>query len=323
MIRILHKNAGFTLVELMIAIVLGLLVTAAATQLFIGGSVSYRLQDNVAELQDGGVFGLNYATQQIQLANYGNSDHIGLTHITPRGGIVLTSGDRTATNVNIKNLVDNKKVDAKYLSQSAGANGWTGLSNTTTDSDQLTIQFIAPVDMMNCEGEKVFKGDLVVQRYFLRTYNSTSKDDSSVASLGLACDANDPNIKANISSDPESITGFGTATNLGEVIIPRVDQFKVQVLAKLNSNYRYYSLNDYLAVASSSTAQIPEIQLIRISVLIRSQVKTESVANDPNKTFVMLGENVTLKTAAVGNSNRYSRAVYETSISLRNGLKES
>lgn len=317
-----RKQSGFTLVELMIAIVLGLLVTAAAMQLFVGGSISYRLQENAAEVQDGGVFGLNYATQQIQLANYGNSDHLGLTPTTPQGGIVFTSGLREATDVNITSLVDDQKIDSKYLSHAAGATGWGGLSNTTTQSDQLTIQFIAPVEMMNCEGERVFKGDLVVQRYFLRSHQSATTDDENVASLGLACDANTPNTLANVSSNPEALSRFGTDTSLGEVIIPRVDQFKVQVLAKTGNNYRYYNLNDYKTAAESAT-EVPEIQLIRISVLIRSNVRTENVANNPNKTFVMLGEDVTLKTASEGNSNRYSRAVYETSISLRNALKES
>lgn len=321
-------ESGFSIIELMIAIALGLLVTAAAIQLFMGGSISYRLQQNVAEVQDGGIFGLDYMTQQIQLANYGNADNLGLTDQTTRGGVVLSSGIATTPNVNITSLVGTSKIEDQYLSQSAGATGWDGLSNTTTASDQLTTQFLAPVDMFNCEGQKVFKGDLVVQRYFLRSYRSDAKDDSNVASLGLACDANTPNTLANVTPTPDTLTGFGTSTSLGEIIIPRVDQFKVQVLAKNGSNYKYYTLNNYLAAAKANRAAAtalpaPEIQLIKISVLIRSQSKTEVSSINPSKSFPMLGEAITLKTASTGNTNRYAREVYETTISLRNGYKES
>lgn len=323
-----HDEAGFTLIELMVAIVLGLLIAAAAMQLFLGGSMSYRLQQNVAEVQDGGIFGLDFMTQQVQLANYGNSDNLAMTDQTPNGGIVFSSGDAATENVNINSLVNGKKINDLYLSRSTGFAGWNGLSNSTVSSDQLTIQFIAPVNMFNCEGENVLKGDLVIQRYFLRTYQVVNGEDSHVASLGLACDANRPNALANVTNKPASIHGFGTTTVLGEIIIPRVDQFKVRVLAKLGNNYKYYTLNDYVAAAKSNrTASparpIPEIQLLKLSVLVRSQSKTETSEINPNLKFNMLGDEITLKTAAVKNSNKYVREVYETTISLRNGYKES
>ena len=41
---VLWKQRGFTLIELMVALALGLILVAAATQLFIGGLLSSRLQ---------------------------------------------------------------------------------------------------------------------------------------------------------------------------------------------------------------------------------------------------------------------------------------
>ena len=319
-------QSGFTLIELMVAIVLGLLITAAAMQLFLGGTISYRMQENVAEVQDGGIFGMDYITQQIQLANYGNSDNLALNDRTKQGGIIFTSGTSADKDVNIKSLVAGKKIEDRYLSHSSGEAGWSGLSNTTTASDQLTIQFLAPVDMINCEGEKVFKGDRVIQRYFLRSYNSKASDDSNVASLGLACDANTPNAKTSVNNDPSSLNGFGTSESLGEIIIPRVDQLKIKVLARNGSNYKYYTIKEYREIAESNRATSidpPEIQLVKISALIRSQAKTQTNAINPAKSFTMLGDSVALKTASAGNNNRYARAVYETTIFLRNGYRES
>ncbi|EXE97941.1 prepilin-type N-terminal cleavage/methylation domain protein [Acinetobacter sp. 1592897] len=68
----LEKQQGFTLIELMVALALGLILVAAATQLFIGGILSSRLQKANAEIQDSGIFGLDYIIRDIRLVNYGN-----------------------------------------------------------------------------------------------------------------------------------------------------------------------------------------------------------------------------------------------------------
>lgn len=63
---------GFTLIELMVALVLGLLVSAAAVQLFTGSILSTRMQQANDELQNSGIFGLDYIVRDIRLANYEN-----------------------------------------------------------------------------------------------------------------------------------------------------------------------------------------------------------------------------------------------------------
>lgn len=65
-----NKEQGFTLIELIVALALGLILVAAATQLFIGGLLSSRLQKANAEIQDSGIFGLEYMARDIRLLNY-------------------------------------------------------------------------------------------------------------------------------------------------------------------------------------------------------------------------------------------------------------
>lgn len=67
------KQAGFTLIELMIAITLGLILVAVAIQMLISGQRNYRIQSSAASLQDSGLFGINYVTKNIRLANHGNA----------------------------------------------------------------------------------------------------------------------------------------------------------------------------------------------------------------------------------------------------------
>ena len=62
-------QSGFTLIELMIALALGLVISAAAIMLFLTGQRSYVLQQGMADLQDNANFGLNYVTKDIRHAN--------------------------------------------------------------------------------------------------------------------------------------------------------------------------------------------------------------------------------------------------------------
>jgi type IV pilus assembly protein PilW len=66
----LKLQQGLTLIELMIAIVLGLLITAGMIELFVNSKQSYRVQENISRLQENGRFAMNFITQDIRMADY-------------------------------------------------------------------------------------------------------------------------------------------------------------------------------------------------------------------------------------------------------------
>jgi type IV pilus assembly protein PilW len=51
-----RRQSGFSLVELMIALVLGLLLVAALTSIYLGSSQSYRTQGSISQVQEAGRF---------------------------------------------------------------------------------------------------------------------------------------------------------------------------------------------------------------------------------------------------------------------------
>ncbi|MFC3608766.1 PilW family protein [Stutzerimonas tarimensis] len=61
---------GFGLVELMIALVIGLLLSAVAIQVFLSSKNTYRLQDSIARLQENGRFAIHYLSTDIRMAGY-------------------------------------------------------------------------------------------------------------------------------------------------------------------------------------------------------------------------------------------------------------
>lgn len=354
------RVSGFTLVELMVAITLGLLITAAAIQLFTGGLVTSRLQQANAEIQDSGIFGVEYVARDVRLANFGNVSKPVLNDRTLWGGIIFTANSTLNITSNAGSATPAVLPDVNFLSNAGSASGylasgllshsvgtgetvstttneWRGLSNVSgQNSDQLTIQFIAPSAMTNCEGRNVLTGDLVVQRYFIRAdANGTVNND-----YALACDANIPNGPASVppsandapytiaTSQPYIIKGLGDA---GQIVIPRVDHFHVLLGTRNDAgNLAYYTINQYKALrtaATSATATAPAVSgtvpprivSVQVAVLIRSVNNAKDGLIDPTRTFSMLDQTVT----PTDTTSRFVRRVYISTIAIRNGLGDT
>ena len=291
-------QAGFTLIELIIALALGLIISAAALQLFTGGLITTRLQQASAELQDSGVFGLEYMAHDIRLANYGNINNPELTDTSSLSGIVLTSGTTGKVNLPLS-------LDSQFLTASGG------VSNVNEASDSLLILFLTPNKMINCEGQEVEAGEYVLQRYFLR------KDDNgqNATDYALACDANTPPAKT-----IAAITGMGTQS---QIIMPRVDHLRFYLGTQANNkaNTTYYTINGYKAAtqtASAANVKPPRIVSVKVGVLVRSKDDTKSTQVDLSQAIPFMNTSVTLK----NKTNKYLRREYTTTIALRNAMGE-
>lgn len=66
----MKKQFGFSIVELMIAITLGMLVTGAVMSVFLTSSKTNKTQDNMARLQENARFALNKMQTDIRMAGY-------------------------------------------------------------------------------------------------------------------------------------------------------------------------------------------------------------------------------------------------------------
>lgn len=315
----LNRSKGFTLVELMVSIVLGLLLVAAAIQLFINGQIAYRVQQAGATIQDSGAFGLSYMTQSIRLANYGNSGP--MNDETLLGGVVL-SGEAASTsparNGNLKGMrINNALITTdKYLT----ANAKNPSAYGSIKSDQLVIMYQAPQDMTNCAGENVTgptktmttmtSGQYVIERYYIK------KDGTNVAA-GLYCDAGifTDSDAARKSAAGLNITGYGTG---GTMVASNVEYMRVQLMVRPTATTtRTMPINTYnsLVISDAPTGtQIkarPAIIGINLGLLVRS---TESAgSNQGAKVYKIIDKNITAP------DDGYIRNVYLTTIALRNG----
>lgn len=366
----MKTQAGFTLVELMISLALGLLISAAAIMLFLTAQRSYTLQQGMADLQDNANFGLNYITKDIRLTNL-NVAEAEINDQSSYGGIVLTSSVNATTDTtytpprplsNLFRTIVGNSAGVNLLSRSDGmtvgtAPAWTGASNVllsaggALSSDQLTIQYRPQyllddkgtsattdddwVGGYDCEGNEIRfpraeNLRMYVQRYFLRT------DDNALANepnspLALACDAGyyhigpfnvanptaTPPVVATIPPvEPTAIIGFGES---GQIILKRVDYFRVLLGVQSGSNYRYISVDDYMKIAAGSRPRILSLQL---GALIRSVQPAGSdsiIKND--QVFQVLDQSVKVKTPAA-TAPKYVRQVVAQTVALRNTFGE-
>jgi type IV pilus assembly protein PilW len=87
-----HFSRGLSLVELMVALAVGLLLTAAIMQIFLSTKNTYRIQESMARLQENGRFAVSYLVTDLRMAGYmgcGNIDRIPINIIA--SGLTNTS----------------------------------------------------------------------------------------------------------------------------------------------------------------------------------------------------------------------------------------
>ncbi len=66
-----HKNQrGFTLVELMVALVIGLVILLGVAKIFSANRVTYSVLEATGRLQENGQYALNFISQQLRLTGY-------------------------------------------------------------------------------------------------------------------------------------------------------------------------------------------------------------------------------------------------------------
>nr|WP_309596673.1 PilW family protein [Moraxella osloensis] len=296
MISSYRSTSGFTLIELMISLVLGLLISAAVIQVYLTNTKTASTQKSGSELQEASVFGLQQLESHLRLANLGNSV-TSITDTTAGGGIVLS----------LQNIRVTDTAYSPFLTHTAGDTGFTSVSNITgINSDQLTIQFknTTGIKIADCESADVELGDTVIERYFIRSSSTTGQG------LVLACDAgrvDSSGVKTYASTDTKQ---FGLN---GQEFIIGVDQFKILLGIQTDAPsdaglMRYLTASEYLALSGTK----PPITAVKIGLIVRGS--SPVIGSDVATSFKLLGATQPLKSG----QPKLVRTTYESTTLLRN-----
>jgi type IV pilus assembly protein PilW len=102
--HLMHRSRaqrGFTLLELMVAMVLGLMLMAVAIQIFIGNRDIHRFNNNLARVQENGRFAFGQIARVVRMTGY-QGDSAAAWVLGPmslvNGGVTALAGTDNATN---------------------------------------------------------------------------------------------------------------------------------------------------------------------------------------------------------------------------------
>jgi type IV pilus assembly protein PilW len=166
-----RHHHGFTMIELMVSLALGMLVAAAATQLLVTNAVSFTAQRGITDVQDNGRFAMDFISRDIRPAGLKPAN----TYDNQYPPIVVDTSQMPGASAGVLTM---------------NAVPSTGLGA----SDQLLVQRLTFVDTVDCEGNVVEANRYVVSRYFLRADPATNADSA------LACDGgfHDESVLSNV-----------------------------------------------------------------------------------------------------------------------------
>lgn len=305
------NQTGFTLLELIIALALGLMVSAIAIQLTFTAQKGVSNQQALSNLQSDALFGLEALVRDIRLANLNAADVV-VNDSVLHGGVVLSAMNYSSKkNEENATEIDIELVDALTNGSISNPSNLVGVT-----SDQLVIQYRNMMkDQFDCEGKQIPVDTYVVQKYFIR--KDDARDDPNEP-YALAC------VAASYTGDePAKIDLSGN----GQIIIPRVDHFRV-LLGVAHDKCIATDLSDgimscfgYMPIETykSLTGAKPQIVSLQLGLLVRS---TNSVGNNDlfNKDKIYNVLNDSAKLTEHSKNSRYMRNVVSQTIALRNGF---
>lgn len=186
---------GFTLVELLVAMTLGLLVLLAIGSIYIGSRATFRLQDDNARLQETGRYALEVMGRGIRQAGFWNMPINPVDTATGFGGTPIA-----------------------------------GVNAASPASDTITVQYDGLTGDRDCEGTVLAANMLVTETYRLTGNNLVCDGvDVDTAFQPLVADIEDMQILYGLMNTPTDplqsavqYTAALTAADQGRVVSARV-----------------------------------------------------------------------------------------------------
>lgn len=227
------RQWGLTLIEIMVALLIGAFLLAGVIQIFIVNKQTYRVQENLSRMQENGRFAMDYLSRYIRLAGYVANEPL------------VEFQDETGS--------DKTDIIRRTFSPPSGpASGPTsgliyGENNTSLSniSDSVTVRFKADPDdynpMTDCLGNKVGKNAIVTNRFFLELDN------------------NQPTLYC----DPEHSAGQDPAKDPSkQPVIDGVENMQIRYCEKLSNNIG--------CVTANKVADWNNVRSVKISLLMKS-----------------------------------------------------
>lgn len=282
--RTLKSQQGLSLIELMIAITLGMVIMGAALQFMLSTRQTYDLNDDISRIQENGRMALDIMVKDIQLAGYRHPLHVLDSFGTP--GFVLEDCSLTTTTNNAGTPIP--------ICTTEG---------TGTSSDTLAIQYDPPPDdgtrpETGCNGATVVDTDAVIAN----VYSIDTADNIS----SLYCQT------FSVSTSP--IAPIGNRVPLVDGIDNMQVLYRVTTITGSNESYRFVSYDQL------TTDDMPNITAVRIGLLVSNGFATGSAEGQTRTYRVLDSGTITYPAVSTDPLDRQPRRIYSTTVQFNNRM---
>ena len=292
-------QSGLSIVEALVTMVILLIVMGGVYQIFESTSLTYRMQQGMSRMQEGGRFVMDSLLNDIRMAGY-----LGCFSGAPGGGF-LALEEPSANKLTIRRALD-KRTD--ILGISAQTN-----STTSLDIDTNGVSYEA--------------GEMLVVNNCVEIYFTNAVVDSSNGT-----------VMVDVGNIPDNFmtNNMGEVLNIGEInyyvdngtsqipslfrhVPPASPQEIVEGIDAIRFHYGIDTNNDRNVddfVNAASITDWGQVRSVRIALLAASPEEIRGMEPDPNS-YNLLGDVIPLAT----DDRRRMRRIFEASIGIRNRLQ--
>ncbi len=291
---------GFSIVELMIVITLGLMITAVIASIFVTGNKNYNQDDRYARMQENGRFAMNAVVQDLSMAGFWG-------YLAENTSSVAAYGTGCVT-YNLQSPIQH--INSPTASAAASANSCVPSGTFVANTDVLTIKRVAgrPESSLTGKENKVFLevggttgilalGSALAPNFSSKSYWLYQSHTYYIANKTSASGTVPTLYRAGLS---------GTST--GE-LIEGIENIQVQF--GIDSDATADGVPNYFTSSPSST-ELAKAYVARVSILVRTLTPDPDTSYQNTSTYD-LGEG-----AIPPFNDRYQRMVFTSTVALRN-----
>lgn len=182
-----RAESGFTLIELMISMVIGLALLGAVTSLYLGSSQSTRFQSSVQRMEESGRFAIDLMSRNLRMARYDNP-------------------------------LNTFEVEQPLIHGTTSSSGaFFALQDLKANADTITVRFEGGAGIRDCLGAPVAEGSYVTNVYGVDTSDSLVCGTSPVNTTALVEGVEDMRLRYGIDLDSDGIANrFVSSANVGD-----------------------------------------------------------------------------------------------------------
>ena len=327
--QVLHRQHGVTLVELMIALAIGLLVTVAMLKVYVDASRMYRFNEGLARIQENGRFALEFIRRDARVAGFwGCYSDATLTNgvsATSDAYINVGAGHITGTSDDGLNSSDSITFRSATGSGALVTSGMSGTGDNVTVETVGALSTDTAVLISDCEDGDLFQVTGIAGTALAHAAganaNVSPNLNKAYAAGARVYEAREATFCIAPGADPAqpalrrlvNPTPGQTCASNGDELLEGIENMQIlygeDTDADADGANGDGTANRYVAFGASGL-DIDRIVSVRISLLARSLNNNLTTAPSP---YTFNGIAVT-----PASTDKYLRKVFTTTITLRN-----